>query len=79
MHVLQSDTRTEMRNSALAVIGAMCETYPLALLRHLDELTMWATDVLKLEPTPELRRGKLTRCAVDTDKVSKLTIVYCIR
>jgi hypothetical protein len=58
MSVLSRDNTVEMRNSALAIIGVMCETYPLSFLTHLDELIQWAVDVLKLDPAPELRRGK---------------------
>ncbi|ORX90611.1 ARM repeat-containing protein [Basidiobolus meristosporus CBS 931.73] len=57
LRVLRSRESPHLQNSALAIIGVMCETCPYALLPWFREIIEWMVTLLKLEKSVEVRRA----------------------
>ncbi|KAK9760919.1 hypothetical protein K7432_014582 [Basidiobolus ranarum] len=55
--VLRSRESPYLQNSALAIIGVMCEICPYALLPWFREIIEWMVILLKLEKSVEVRRA----------------------
>jgi hypothetical protein len=51
-------TDKHLRVSALSIIGAACQTCPVALTDKLWYLMNWVLTILDFEKTVEIRRGK---------------------
>lgn len=50
---------SNLRVSALSILSMACQTCPVALSSQMGELINWVLNILELEKTPEVRRGKV--------------------
>lgn len=51
---------SHLRVSALSILSMACQTCPVALSGQMSELIHWVLNILEIEKTPEVRRGKNT-------------------
>jgi hypothetical protein len=49
---------SHLRVSALSILSMACQTCPVALSGQMSELIDWVLNILEIEKSPEVRRGK---------------------
>ncbi|CAG8527828.1 659_t:CDS:10 [Paraglomus brasilianum] len=57
LQILDKDTNTNLRMSALSIIGCACETSSTALTNWFQDLVDWILNILAIEKAPEIRRA----------------------
>ncbi|KAG9303568.1 hypothetical protein G9A89_018464 [Geosiphon pyriformis] len=58
-HVLDKETNSHLRVSALSIIGTACETSPFALSMWFEDVVGWTLNIINIEKIVEIRRASI--------------------